>query len=68
MTGRIRRLVKIYDTGGNVRFEVSLQGRAAIGDGREVSGANEYCKIISGILTKLPIRLTIVVVLKQQRP
>ena len=47
MTRRVGGFVEIYDTGGNIGFEVSLQWRAAIGNGREVTCADEYCIAIS---------------------
>ena len=47
MTGRVRGLIEIYDTGADVRFEVSFKRGAAIGDGCEMTGADEYYDFVS---------------------
>jgi hypothetical protein len=41
VTGGVGRLVKVDDTGRDVRLEVTLQGRAAVGDRGEVTSADE---------------------------
>lgn len=46
MRGRVGRLVQVDDTGANVRLEVALQWRAAIGNGGEVTSSDEdYCRL-----------------------
>jgi hypothetical protein len=41
VTGRVGRLVEIDNTRADVRLEVALQRRAAIGDWGEVAGSHE---------------------------
>jgi hypothetical protein len=41
---RIGGLVEVNDTRADVLLKVALQRRAAIGDGSEVTSANENCK------------------------
>lgn len=42
--GRVRGLIEVDDTRANVRLDVALEGRAAVGDRGEVAGAHEHCR------------------------
>ena len=66
MTGRVRGLIEIYDTRADVRFEVSFERGAAIGDGREMTSADEYYDFVSAQFLQIDCCAhTVVVVLKQ---
>lgn len=43
MTGGVRGFVQVDDTRRNVRLDVALQRRAAVGDGRKVPRSHEHC-------------------------
>lgn len=47
VTRRVGGFVEIYDTGGNIGFEISLQWSTAIGNRSEVTCADEDCYVIS---------------------
>ena len=43
VAGRVGGFIEVYNTGADVRLEVPLERCAAIGNGREVTSANEHC-------------------------
>ena len=47
MTGRIRGLVKVYNTRTDVGFEIALQRSAPIRNWCEMPGSHEYCRLVS---------------------
>lgn len=44
VTGRVGRLVEVNDTRADIRLDVSLQRRAAIGDRCEVASSDKHCR------------------------
>jgi hypothetical protein len=69
MTGRVRRLVEIYNTRADIRFEIPFEGCAAIGNGCKVTSANKYYNSLLVLSSNnCSLAYTIVIVLEQQRP
>lgn len=67
VTGRVGWFVEIYDTRRDVRLEITLEWRAAIGNWSEVSGTDEYWTKQSVYVTvfSAPNVLTVGVILEQ---
>lgn len=84
MTGRVRRLVKVDDTGADVGLQITLERGSASRNRGEVAGANKHCvaTLVSQwfkvgdevfffshiFFSAFPGKRTFVVVLEEKRP
>jgi hypothetical protein len=70
VTGRVRRLVKVDDTGADVRLQVTVNRRGASRDRGEVTGPNEHYKKVNVGWSNWSFKdkHTLLIVLKQKRP